>query len=715
MDVHEIMSQLVTVLDFPVRVTNCLQEGGIKYIHQLAALTESDLMRLPNFGEKSLSETKRVLRKNGLRLDMLEDNTHDITRESRRAIESLDVLDLTRRSSNSLKAKGVKTVAQLVQLTPSDIFAIGNLGKKSLWEISNALSRRGLSLGMTSDDYQATIATSSQEVETEMTPPVPVPPVNRLFTPEFVASLDSSLEPNQPPEMRILEYLAKFTPRDHAVLRDRVFARKRTLEDLARQFRLTRERLRQIEAKLLKRLKAFVNSPEGAPIRAFADSLRKDLGFAVPVGSLADYRTSRMSTTGLSVSDWDLIVEFGLWAAGPYTTVAEWMMSPQNLSAKSTTSLNARLDQRGWLSATTAAEVLAEIGIRQEYHERWILSLDAFIKKDAGWLPIVKTIPSRAEQILRYHGAPMTAAELTELTGCDSERSLRQRLISDGRFKRISRQGHFALQEWPGYEEYSGIAEEIVEEIERQGGEATPQHLIATLAERYGVKPGSVSQYLSAPMFAKTRDGRIRLRRDDEIPRVSADPNVCPALYKIDGFWTLRVEVTAETLRGSGRLLNPAVAVVVGCQPGERRVFQSLRDAIVVSWPLGSATGPNIGSLKPDVDALGGAAGDFLFLTFRNKRIGVRLLRAVELNDLPALAKLTRMVGLPSRKLSSSPWEDIGSAVGLGKRPQPLNPDDVHAALMRRNEVALAQLISDETTASKEDIFKSLESMLGLS
>ena len=235
---------------------------------------------------------------------------------------------------------------------------------------------------------------------------------------------------------------------------------------------------------------------------------------------------------------------------------------------------------------------------------RWILSLDAFKKKDGGWLPILKTIPDRAEQMLRYGGAPMTAAELTELSGCDSERSLRQRLISDGRFKKISRQAHFVLREWPGYVEYSGIAEEIAEEIERQGGAATPQHLIATLAERHGVKPGSVSQYLSAPMFAKTRDGRfIRLRRDDEAFRVSADPNVCPALYKIDGFWTLRVEVTTETLRGSGRLLNPAVAVVVGCQPGERCVFQSLRDAMkVVSWPPGSATGrPNIGSLKPDV------------------------------------------------------------------------------------------------------------------
>ena len=99
MDLDKIMSQLVTVLDFPARVTNCLQEGGIKYIHQLAALAESDLMRLPNFGKKSLSETKKVLKRNGLRLGLSADDTHDFTRESRWAVESLDVLDLTRRSS----------------------------------------------------------------------------------------------------------------------------------------------------------------------------------------------------------------------------------------------------------------------------------------------------------------------------------------------------------------------------------------------------------------------------------------------------------------------------------------------------------------------------------------------------------------------------------------------------------------------------------------
>lgn len=48
-------------------------------------------------------------------------------------------LDLTTRSHNSLGAVGVRTVGELVKLTPAEILALPNAGKKTLTEIIETL------------------------------------------------------------------------------------------------------------------------------------------------------------------------------------------------------------------------------------------------------------------------------------------------------------------------------------------------------------------------------------------------------------------------------------------------------------------------------------------------------------------------------------------------------------------------------------------------
>ena len=57
-------------------------------------------------------------------------------------------LELSVRSSNCLKSAGIKTIAQLVQKSESDMLKYRNFGKKSLGEITKILSAMGLSLGM---------------------------------------------------------------------------------------------------------------------------------------------------------------------------------------------------------------------------------------------------------------------------------------------------------------------------------------------------------------------------------------------------------------------------------------------------------------------------------------------------------------------------------------------------------------------------------------
>ena len=60
----------VDELELSVRSANCLKNDNIIYIGDLVQKTESDMLRTPNFGRKSLNEIKEVLAQMGLHLGM---------------------------------------------------------------------------------------------------------------------------------------------------------------------------------------------------------------------------------------------------------------------------------------------------------------------------------------------------------------------------------------------------------------------------------------------------------------------------------------------------------------------------------------------------------------------------------------------------------------------------------------------------------------------
>ena len=60
----------VDELELSVRSANCLKNDNITYIGDLVQKTETDMLRTPNFGRKSLNEIKEVLGQMGLHLGM---------------------------------------------------------------------------------------------------------------------------------------------------------------------------------------------------------------------------------------------------------------------------------------------------------------------------------------------------------------------------------------------------------------------------------------------------------------------------------------------------------------------------------------------------------------------------------------------------------------------------------------------------------------------
>lgn len=725
----------ISALNLAARVENCLRARGIERIEQLIRLSEADLFRFPKLGKRTLRDIQGALYRRGLSLGSSPDSQEsgpdnqrlslvaaeggtskgslvselpeELPRHAgnllgRKLRQSVSALGLSVRATNCLMIAEIETVGQLAQHSETQLLGLENLGAQTLLEIRNALQGHGLMLGMAIENGTCLASTGICDESVEL--PDSDEPHTKVECELSTGSIAHQL----------LAYLRRFPEREQIILCARILHSRNTLEELGQRCNITRERIRQIEKKLVSRLQGYMGGVESDDVRALAARFKNQVGTAIPSELWSPQDVCIDWGTGLSDEDCGLFVDFIAWAAGPYEQSGEWHLADPRLRQTTQAKLTEQVDERGWVSDAAATQVLAQAGIREEHEARWLRSV-GYWSIGGGWLPQPSSMLDRAEQLLHYRGQPILVEELSRLVESDSDRSLRNRLHDDERFKMISRQGHFALCEWAQYDEYTGIAEEIAEEIERQGGTATSRHLIEVLTQRYGVSPNSVYQYLSAPMFFKSADGRVRLRNADEALKVQADPQLCPGLYCVDGQWRLRVEINNETLRGSGRPLQMAVAVLVGCQPGERRVFPSPRDEIVISWPAAAASGPSLGSLKPDVVALGGSVGDFVFLTLESTAIAVRLLSAGELKNVSPATKLTLLVGLPAVASSGADrWASIASSIGLTVRGHAPTPDDVHAQLMRRNEPALARLVREDSPQSSENILDQLESMLGL-
>ena len=68
-------------------------------------------------------------------------------------LRPVDDLELTVRSANCLKAESIYYIGDLVQRNESDLLKAPNLGRKSLNEIKDILSSKGLTLGMAVENW----------------------------------------------------------------------------------------------------------------------------------------------------------------------------------------------------------------------------------------------------------------------------------------------------------------------------------------------------------------------------------------------------------------------------------------------------------------------------------------------------------------------------------------------------------------------------------
>lgn len=68
--IKELLTQSVEIIELSVRSSNCLQVARIKTLGDLVKKTEHDLLKVKNFGKKSLTEISKKLKELGLSLGM---------------------------------------------------------------------------------------------------------------------------------------------------------------------------------------------------------------------------------------------------------------------------------------------------------------------------------------------------------------------------------------------------------------------------------------------------------------------------------------------------------------------------------------------------------------------------------------------------------------------------------------------------------------------
>jgi hypothetical protein len=85
--------------------------------------------------------------------------------------QSVDMIELTVRASNCLKAAKIRTINDLVSKTEEELLGFKNFGKKSLEEIQERLKEHNLSLGMLAPAAAARPSRNEHPRRTETVPP----------------------------------------------------------------------------------------------------------------------------------------------------------------------------------------------------------------------------------------------------------------------------------------------------------------------------------------------------------------------------------------------------------------------------------------------------------------------------------------------------------------------------------------------------------------
>lgn len=502
--------------------------------------------------------------------------------------------------------------------------------------------------------------------------------LERLLEPVTEGSVSQvrTPRPERPLPELINEVFATLDERQRAIARDRLYASQRaTLDDLAQRFSITRERIRQIERDLRDHVDAWLAKDDAAPLMKHLSWLRGRLGSAVPADDLAAaVPWHRADLTTLGIPAW----RFVRTLLSGYEQVDGWLVAG---GADELREKTRQLFTDGPRPLDEAVTLVSQLGIREDVAERWLIAVPQLRLLENHVVPWPRSVNDKAEAVLAVAGNPLTPEEIQEGIGEDySLVGIRNQLTADDRFLRVDR-NKYGLTRWGG-EQYLGIREMIVREIERANGEASVNTVVTNLTGRYDVSESSVRAYAGGPGFERTQRGWIRVagaeQADYQPRRDVSETRRC--FRSRDGRWWHRVDINAEHLRGSGSPLPTGFAAHLGMAPGGQLTASTPSGDVVISWH----NQPTMGSIRPVLIAANASESDHVFLTVSDGgELLTRFLPAA-VPTLPALNRALHLIGYTAPVASEAEGlRLIGARIGL---PDGCTRDEVISRLRDRGD-----------------------------
>ncbi|MDQ4145000.1 MAG: hypothetical protein M3198_14920, partial [Actinomycetota bacterium] len=473
--------------------------------------------------------------------------------------------------------------------------------------------------------------------------------------------------------------------RSTRLLVDRTFCMERapTLEDFGNQFGVTRERVRQMEGKAIECVRVALSHPDNQVIQRLALRLRIRLGRV----NRREIVPAALRELGVSDGD-DFTRSMLLWLAGPYTQFDEWVTRGRpDAAVRDTLELLDELTSEDPVDVDEALSQLTELEIEEGLRREWVAGLKRYRFLENYLVRWAGSVGDKAEVVLRIVGSPMTREEILSVIGEKYSRgTLTNCLLGEERFLRRGLD-HFGLAEWGG-EEYTSIVDELTEEIERQGGEASLEHLVDVLSTTFGVSPASVRSYAASQRFVKTPRGTVRLRtQNDALPKTRAVEST-RGCFCLNGAWTYQVPVNSDLLRGSGMVIPPGFATHIGVEAGGSIECQSEFGPVRFAWP---SMQPQVSSLRRVAEGLGAVDGDFLNTTVADESVTFSLIRRSDTETLTGLERFMCRLGIKTRE--EQPLPIIAESVGLD--PSTATVDAVRRRLRARGEDDLLPMLPD--------------------
>jgi hypothetical protein len=585
---------------------------------------------------------------------------------------NLGCLEITPGVRAALEEAGIRSVRELLQTSPDRLLErVRSLGPLRFAKLREAVSKLAVSDANTLAD-----ADERQDIgaDDDHLPEIDGLGFRRLSDAE-VASAYASLT-------------ATLEPRQHEIALARLFAvgKRPTLDDLGARWGVSKQRAKQLEEEAEVVLRRELRAPASAALNTAARALRDHVGVVCQTPDLEaclPYAFRMPDTTAPEERPGSLL----LWMAGPYRQRGDWLVHEQKAGvlAKRTLEVVDDLMIDDLADTDIACAALAELDIREPIQIRWLDSQNDLRVIDDHVLRWAPRISDKAYAVLRHHDSPMTAEEIAAVIGGTVNlRSLKNQLTDDPRLQRVGK-AEFGLPQWR-QNAYTSISDEIADEIERQGGEASRAHLVESIAESRGVSATSIRAYLSSRRFMRVGRGIYRVASADEISAETRPMHLTRGCYRLARYWSVRVTVSSDTLRGSGTPVPEGFAAHFGVLPGGHRFLSSEYGPMRVAW--GQMTG-HLGSLRRVVESLGADEGDLIFVrAVGMDQLGYELVRRTALTDSCVENGLAASVAWGGLGEGAEPRIAVCNAIGFA---DPANTDAAAAVerLRQRRELEL--------------------------